>query len=94
MAGPAFDYVLPLEDWIQTGVEWVVDHWRPFFQAIRWPIAQTLDAMEGFLLDVTVSGVPDRPRPAGLADRRLEGRCLQRGRHVLHRASSDCGSSR
>ena len=52
MAGPAFDYVLPLEDWIQTGVEWVVDHWRPFFQAIRWPIAQTLDAMEGFLLDV------------------------------------------
>ena len=52
MAGPAFEYVLPLEDWIQTGVEWVVDHWRPFFQAVRWPIEQTLDAMEGFLLDV------------------------------------------
>jgi len=52
MAGPAFDYVLPLEDWIQTGVEWMVDHWRPFFQAVRWPIAQTLDAMEGFLLEV------------------------------------------
>lgn len=52
MAGPGFEYVLPLEDWIQSGVEWVVDHWRPFFQAVRWPIAQTLDAMEGFLLDV------------------------------------------
>ncbi|MCY4470719.1 MAG: proline/glycine betaine ABC transporter permease [Thiotrichales bacterium] len=52
MAGPAFEYVLPLEDWIQIGVEWVVDHWRPFFQAVRWPIEQTLDGMEGFLLDV------------------------------------------
>ena len=52
MSNPAFEYVLPLEDWIQTGVEWMVDHWRPFFQGVRWPVERTLDAMEGFLLDV------------------------------------------
>jgi len=52
MNGPVFDYVLPLEDWIQTGVEWFVTHWRPVFQAIRWPVANTLDAMEAFLLDL------------------------------------------
>jgi len=52
MSEPVFDYVLPLEDWIQTGVEWVVQEWRPFFQAVRWPVAHTLDALEAFLLDV------------------------------------------
>lgn len=52
MSNPAFEYVLPLEDWIQTGVEWMVDHWRPFFQGVRWPVERTLDAMEDFLLDV------------------------------------------
>ncbi len=52
MSKPVFDYVLPLEDWIQTGVEWLVGEWRPLFQAIRWPVANTLDAMESFLLGV------------------------------------------
>lgn len=52
MSKPVFDYVLPLEDWIQTAVEWLVGEWRPLFQAIRWPVANTLDAMESFLLNV------------------------------------------
>jgi ABC-type proline/glycine betaine transport system permease subunit len=52
MSGPSFDYVLPLRDWIQTGVEWLVVEWRPLFQVLRWPIAQTLDAIEAFLLGV------------------------------------------
>ena len=52
MAEPVFDYVLPLEDWIQTGVEWIVQEWRPFFQAVRWPVAYTLDNLEAFLLSV------------------------------------------
>tara|TARA_B100000686_G_scaffold344158_1_gene426287 strand:- start:801 stop:1739 length:939 start_codon:yes stop_codon:yes gene_type:complete len=52
MAEPVFDYVLPLEDWIQTAVEWIVDEWRPFFQAVRWPVANTLDTLEAFLLSV------------------------------------------
>ena len=52
MSEPVLDYVLPLEDWIQIGVEWIVNEWRPLFQAVRWPVASTLDAMETFLLDV------------------------------------------
>ena len=52
MSKPVLDYVLPLEDWIQIGVEWLVDEWRPLFQAVRWPVASTLDTMEAFLLDV------------------------------------------
>lgn len=42
-------YVLPLEDWIQSAVEWIVVQWRPAFQLIRWPIANTLGAIESFL---------------------------------------------
>ena len=49
MNDPSDIFLLPLEDWIQTAVEWVVAHWRPMFQAIRWPIAHTLDGLEGFL---------------------------------------------
>ena len=52
MSKPVLDYVLPLEDWIQIGVEWLVDEWRPLFQAVRWTVASTLDTMEAFLLDV------------------------------------------
>ena len=44
------EYVFPLDDYIQTGVHWVVDEWRPFFQALRWPIAKVLD----FTLDSLV----------------------------------------
>lgn len=52
MNSPVFDYVLPLEDWIQIAVDWLVAEWRPVFQAIRWPVAYTLDTMEAFLQDV------------------------------------------
>ena len=55
MSSPVLDYVLPLEDWIQIGVDWVVAEWRPVFQAIRWPVAYILDTMEAFLLDVPFS---------------------------------------
>jgi glycine betaine/proline transport system permease protein len=52
MSSPVFDYVMPLEDWIQTAVDWLVAEWRPMFQAIRWPVAYFLDNMEAFLLQV------------------------------------------
>lgn len=37
------EYVFPLDQYIQTAVHWVVDEWRPFFQALRWPISKVLD---------------------------------------------------
>ena len=40
---------LPVDKWIQGFVEWLVDHWRPVFQAMRWPIQQVLTSLSDFL---------------------------------------------
>ena len=44
------DYVVPVDVWIQTFVDWLVGEWRPAFQALRWPIAELLDAISDALL--------------------------------------------
>lgn len=36
---------LPVQDSINNGLTWVVDHFRPFFQAIRTPIDATLNGV-------------------------------------------------
>ena len=41
---------LPLQAWINEGLEWVVDNFRPFFQAVRTPIDATLTGVEDVLL--------------------------------------------
>ena len=33
---------LPVQDWINTGLNWVVENFRPFFQSVRTPIDATL----------------------------------------------------
>ncbi|WP_240466927.1 glycine betaine/L-proline ABC transporter permease ProW [Comamonas sp. lk] len=43
---------LPVQDSINQGLAWVVDHFRPFFQAIRTPIDATLDGVTDVLLAV------------------------------------------
>jgi glycine betaine/proline transport system permease protein len=40
---------IPLEKWIESGVTWMVDHFRPQFQAIKWPVEQTLNGIDSFL---------------------------------------------
>jgi len=54
---PAFDFLnpfdeglVPLGDWVESGLEWTVDNFRAFFQAIRWPIDTTLNGIESALL--------------------------------------------
>ena len=42
-------YQLPLDDWIQSGVDWLILNMRPVFLTIRWPVAETLDGFEAFL---------------------------------------------
>jgi glycine betaine/proline transport system permease protein len=42
-------YRLPLDDWIQSAVDWLILNMRPLFLSIRWPVAKTLDGFEGFL---------------------------------------------
>lgn len=46
-----FDYMtIPLGDWVDIGLEWLVDNFRPVFQAIRWPIDLVLTGLESLFL--------------------------------------------
>jgi glycine betaine/proline transport system permease protein len=41
---------VPLDDRVDVGLDWLVDNFRPFFQAIRWPIDQVLAVLETAVL--------------------------------------------
>ncbi|MCO7568207.1 glycine betaine/L-proline ABC transporter permease ProW [Pseudomonas sp. S 311-6] len=45
--------VIPLDQWVTSGLNWVVAHFRPAFQAIRVPVDQTLSN-----LDLALQAVP------------------------------------
>ena len=40
------DAVIPLDDWVSLFVEWLVDNYRDFFQAIKWPVEATLNGID------------------------------------------------
>ena len=44
-----WDGSLPIESWINQGLAWVVEHFRPFFQSVRVPIDATLTWVESLL---------------------------------------------
>lgn len=41
--------VIPLDVWVENGLEWLVTHFRPVFQAVRIPIDATLSGIEAGL---------------------------------------------
>jgi len=43
---------LPVQDWINSGLHWVVDNFRPFFQTVRAPIDATLTSITDALLSM------------------------------------------
>lgn len=43
-------YTIPMDDWIQSAVNWLSDNLRSFFQAIKVPFDFTLSGTEDFLL--------------------------------------------
>nr|WP_145545544.1 glycine betaine/L-proline ABC transporter permease ProW [Variovorax boronicumulans] len=47
-----WDGSLPVESWINHGLTWTVEHFRPFFQTVRGPIDATLSSVEGLLQSV------------------------------------------
>ncbi|RYX96023.1 MAG: proline/glycine betaine ABC transporter permease ProW [Comamonadaceae bacterium] len=49
-----WDGTLPVENWINDGLGWVVANFRPFFQTVRAPIDTTLTSVESALLSVPV----------------------------------------
>jgi glycine betaine/proline transport system permease protein len=38
--------VIPLDNWIEGGINWAVDNFRPMFQLIRAPVEVTLNSIE------------------------------------------------
>ncbi len=47
-----WDGSLPIETWINHGLAWTVENFRPFFQTVRAPIDTTLGSVEALLLAV------------------------------------------
>ncbi len=43
------DRLIPLDDWIEAGVDFLVDNYRSQFQLIKWPVEQTLNGLDGIL---------------------------------------------
>lgn len=47
---PSDWFTIPLDQWIETFVkDWLVPNFRPFFQAVKWPVDQTLTGLEAAL---------------------------------------------
>ena len=46
---PFQEAIIPLNTWVDQGLNWLVDHFRPAFQAIRWPIDTILTGVESGL---------------------------------------------
>ena len=43
------DIVIPLDVWVSQFVDWLVNNYRDFFQAIKWPVEQTLNGLDAGL---------------------------------------------
>lgn len=41
--------VIPLDEWVSLFVEWLVENYRDFFQAIKWPVEATLNGIDAGL---------------------------------------------
>jgi len=46
---PFQDTLIPLNTWVDQGLDWLVNNFRPVFQAIRWPIDAILTSIESAL---------------------------------------------
>jgi glycine betaine/proline transport system permease protein len=47
---PFKDAVLPFDHWVETGLNWLVTHGRPLFQAIRVPVDLILSSFQTVLI--------------------------------------------
>ncbi|MFP4538464.1 MAG: ABC transporter permease [Dichotomicrobium sp.] len=41
--------LIPLDEWVDEGVSWLVGNFRPAFQAIKWPVEKVLDGLDAIL---------------------------------------------
>lgn len=49
LLNPFQDALIPFDDWVEAFLDWLVANFRPLFQAVRWPVDNTLGAVESFL---------------------------------------------
>lgn len=40
------DAIIPLDQWVSTFIEWLVDNYREIFQTMKWPVEQLLNGFE------------------------------------------------
>lgn len=52
MLNPFNHYTVPLDDWISAAINFIVDNFRPIFQAFRFPISLVLDGIEWMFLSI------------------------------------------
>lgn len=43
------DKIIPLDSWVSQFVDWLVENYRDFFQAVKWPVEQTLNGFDAGL---------------------------------------------
>jgi glycine betaine/proline transport system permease protein len=41
--------LIPLDKWVSIFVDWLVENYRDFFQAVKWPVEQTLNGFDAGL---------------------------------------------
>jgi len=46
---PSNYFEVPMDDWVDTGVDWLVSNFRPAFQAIKWPVEKVLNGLDSLL---------------------------------------------
>lgn len=44
--------VIPMDTWVQNGVDWLVDNYRDFFQYIKFPVEKSVDGLTWILLAI------------------------------------------
>jgi len=49
---PFQETLVPLAQWVDQGLRWLVDNYRPFFQSIKWPVDQVLRGFDWALNSV------------------------------------------
>ena len=49
---PFEHFLIPLGSWVEQFINWLVMNYREVFQAIRWPVDQTLGGLETAILSV------------------------------------------
>lgn len=52
LLNPFENTLIPLDSWVDQSVGWVVEHFRPFFTAIKTPVDWTLKAIESGLSNI------------------------------------------